>query len=197
MVEKFCTIVDTPFEGVGLFHMRTSGLLLLLPALSIPLFAAPPDFKHEVQPILILEQACVRCHGQEKDRGEFQLHTRAALMKGGEQGVAVVEGKPDESSLIKLIQLAMAPRPSGSSEPSDSNGGSIRDSSGNPMQPELWTSLLRNKRGSGSIRTTGEEHREVRLRRWTARSTRYGTSTSGKATGSCGIPLRITAGPFV
>ena len=84
--------------------MRVSGIpLVLLPVLSTALLAAPPDFKREVQPIL--EQACVRCHGQEKDRGEFQLHTREAMMKGGEQGVAVVEGKPAESLLIKLVEL--------------------------------------------------------------------------------------------
>jgi len=65
--------------------------------------AAVPDFQREIQPIL--EQACVRCHGQEKERGEFRLHTREEMMKGGAQGPAVVIGKPAESLLIELVSL--------------------------------------------------------------------------------------------
>jgi len=65
--------------------------------------AAGPDFKREIQPIL--EQACVRCHGQEKERGDLRMHTREELMKGGEQGPAVVVGKPADSLLIELVSL--------------------------------------------------------------------------------------------
>ncbi len=83
-------------------------LLSAFPAvLLVPGFAAvaagTPDFHTEVKPIL--ENACLRCHGTGKDKGGLQLHTREAMMKGGDTDVGVVEGKPDQSILIERIVL--------------------------------------------------------------------------------------------
>ena len=53
----------------------------------------------------LLADNCVKCHGGEKGvKGEFDLTTREALMKGGENGVAVVPGKSGESLLVKSIR---------------------------------------------------------------------------------------------
>ena len=51
----------------------------------------------------ILSENCVKCHGGEKTRSEFDLTTRKGLLAGGDQGVAVIPGKPAVSALI--IQL--------------------------------------------------------------------------------------------
>src|SRR4051794_15504701 len=55
------------------------------------------DFATEVKPIL--ESACLSCHGGDKPKGGLRLDTRAAAIKGGENGAAVVPGKPQMSPL--------------------------------------------------------------------------------------------------
>jgi len=61
------------------------------------------SFLTEVRPIL--EHSCVRCHGPEKSKGDFRMHTRELLLKGGGTGPAVVPSKADQSKLIRLISL--------------------------------------------------------------------------------------------
>ncbi len=52
----------------------------------------------------VLEAHCVKCHGGEKTKGGLDLVTRAALLRGGESGAAVVPGKPDASLLIRQVR---------------------------------------------------------------------------------------------
>ena len=52
----------------------------------------------------IFTEHCLKCHGGEKTNGELDLATREGLLKGGEQGPAVVIGKPNESLLLRLIR---------------------------------------------------------------------------------------------
>ncbi|HEV3138330.1 MAG TPA: PSD1 and planctomycete cytochrome C domain-containing protein, partial [Pirellulales bacterium] len=59
-------------------------------------------FKGQVRGLL--EQNCLKCHGGEKTKGEFDLTTREGLLKGGESGPAIVVGKPGESLLVRLIR---------------------------------------------------------------------------------------------
>ncbi len=70
---------------------------------SIPLFAAPVDFLTQVKPIL--ESACVNCHGPDQADGELRLDTLEYTLKGGDNGPALVPGKPDESLLFELVTL--------------------------------------------------------------------------------------------
>ena len=50
----------------------------------------------------ILADNCLKCHGGDKTRAEFSLVTREALLKGGENGAAVVPGKGKASRLYRL-----------------------------------------------------------------------------------------------
>ncbi len=59
-------------------------------------------FKTDVRDLLV--RNCLQCHGGEKTSGEFDLSTREGLIKGGEQGPAIVVGKPAESRLLRLIR---------------------------------------------------------------------------------------------
>ena len=61
------------------------------------------DFVKEIQPIL--QVACVQCHGPEKQKGKLRLDTREALIKGGEDGLALEPGNPDKSDLFRRITL--------------------------------------------------------------------------------------------
>jgi len=59
-------------------------------------------FEKQVQPIL--KARCLKCHGgEEKVKGGLRLSSRAAVLKGGDQGTAVVLDKPAESLLIQAI----------------------------------------------------------------------------------------------
>ena len=61
------------------------------------------DFVREILPIL--REACVQCHGPEKQKGKLRLDTREALLKGGEDGQAVEPGNPDKSDIFRRITL--------------------------------------------------------------------------------------------
>ena len=53
----------------------------------------------------VLAQKCMQCHNQKKKKGDFQLHTLEALMKGGKNGKAIVAGDLDHSEFIRRILL--------------------------------------------------------------------------------------------
>ncbi len=56
-----------------------------------------------------LKQYCVKCHGGEKTRGDLDLTTREALLKGSVEGAAIVPGNAKASRLLKLISHAEKP----------------------------------------------------------------------------------------
>ncbi len=59
-------------------------------------------YTQKVQPIL--QTNCYRCHAGMNHRGGLMIDTRAALLKGGHDGVVLVPGHADQSLLIKLIR---------------------------------------------------------------------------------------------
>ena len=89
-------------------------LLLALPFLAA--LAARADialFRDQVRPLL--ENNCFQCHGPEKQKGRLRLDSRAAILKGGETGPAVVPGAAAKSLLPQAVRhatkdLAMPPK---------------------------------------------------------------------------------------
>ncbi len=76
--------------------------LLLLAFTSFAVAAdAPPDF---AQVFRILDEHCVECHATDDNEGGLVLETFDGLMKGGEDGKAIVPGKSGESALIKWVR---------------------------------------------------------------------------------------------
>src|SRR5437016_4873237 len=65
---------------------------------------AAVDFGRDVYPVL--RKVCVECHGAEKQRGDLRLDSRTAALRGGENGPAIVVGKPEQSELVSRIMLA-------------------------------------------------------------------------------------------
>lgn len=59
------------------------------------------DFDQHIKPIF--EKACFRCHGPERPKSGFRLDDRGAALKGGDNGIAIVEGKSAESPLIHYV----------------------------------------------------------------------------------------------
>src|SRR5262249_28978714 len=59
------------------------------------------DFETDVRPIFA--RACYACHGPQKQKSDFRLDQKAAALKGGDIGVAIVPGKAGESPLFDRI----------------------------------------------------------------------------------------------
>src|SRR5260221_6410678 len=82
-------------------------------AVAPSVFAAPPNanetvkaasdlFAAKIRPVLT--DVCLQCHGGAKPENGLRLESRAALLRGGEAGPAIVPGTPDESLLVKAIR---------------------------------------------------------------------------------------------
>ncbi|MBN8625533.1 MAG: PSD1 domain-containing protein [Planctomycetes bacterium] len=93
--------------------------LAVTPTRTIAAEAAPPlpqaleQFEREVRPVLV--KHCFECHGPKKEHNGLRLDSRAAVLKGGDSGPAVMPGKPDESLLIGAVKhesFEMPPEPS-------------------------------------------------------------------------------------
>lgn len=76
--------------------------ILFIAVLPIAAPAQTVDYTKQIAPLL--EQYCVDCHSADDADGEFALDTFAALMKGGEEGAAVLAGKANDSLLVKFLE---------------------------------------------------------------------------------------------
>lgn len=63
--------------------------------------------QHDVIPILLLR--CTVCHGRHQQSGGLDLRDRAAMLKGGKSGPAIVLGQPDNSLLLKRVRAEEMP----------------------------------------------------------------------------------------
>jgi mono/diheme cytochrome c family protein len=63
--------------------------------------------QHDVIPILL--RRCTVCHGARVQEAQLDLRNKAAMLRGGKSGPAIVPGKPDESLLIKRIRAGEMP----------------------------------------------------------------------------------------
>jgi len=87
----------------------------LVLCVALLLFAAParaadppPLFEKAVLPLL--QAKCVRCHGGDKVKADLDVRSKAALVRGGETGPAVVPGSPEKSLLwVKIAADKMPP----------------------------------------------------------------------------------------
>ena len=90
--------------------MRLNSPLLLglsiVPALAGMAQGADPRgaefFEKHVRPVFVAK--CQSCHGPKRQQGGLRLDSRAALMKGSENGAAIVPGDPEKSPLIRAIR---------------------------------------------------------------------------------------------
>lgn len=70
-------------------------------------FPADPDsiqlYAHLIQPVL--NKKCASCHNENKLKGGLLLTTQEGLLKGGENGVVLENGSPQNSELFKRVCL--------------------------------------------------------------------------------------------
>jgi hypothetical protein len=63
--------------------------------------------QHDVVPILL--RRCTVCHGSSRQEGGLDLRTRAAMLRGGKSGPALVPGKPGASRLLQKVRSGQMP----------------------------------------------------------------------------------------
>ncbi len=88
-------------------HRMTIGLIAL--ALGAGVAAADDAekvqfFEARIRPVLV--EHCLQCHREKKQNGKLRLDSRAAVLKGGVSGPALVPGKAKDSLLIRAIRHA-------------------------------------------------------------------------------------------
>jgi hypothetical protein len=97
-------------------RLATLGCLLLAATARA---AEPPAeqaefFEKKVRPVLV--EHCFKCHsGQGKVKGGLRLDSRTAVLKGGDNGPAIVPGSPERSRLVEAVsyknaELTMPPK---------------------------------------------------------------------------------------
>ncbi len=59
-------------------------------------------FEKKVRPLLATR--CHECHGAKVQKGSLRLDSRTAVLAGGDTGVAIVPGKPEESLLVDAVR---------------------------------------------------------------------------------------------
>ncbi|QDV36541.1 PSD1 and planctomycete cytochrome C domain-containing protein [Tautonia plasticadhaerens] len=59
-------------------------------------------FESRVRPVLV--ERCQRCHGEERQKGDLRLDSRAAMLAGGGFGPAVVPGSTAESLIVEAVR---------------------------------------------------------------------------------------------
>lgn len=59
------------------------------------------SYAQDIKPII--EKSCLKCHGPEKPKAKLRLDSRAAILKGSEDGPVVVEGNSAKSKLIHAV----------------------------------------------------------------------------------------------
>src|SRR4051812_12233357 len=76
-------------------------VLVFLPALAAA--AAPAEGTVARDAMRLLNANCLGCHNPEKHKGGLQMTRRDGLLKGSDSGPVLLEDKPAESLLLKVL----------------------------------------------------------------------------------------------
>src|SRR5439155_13313502 len=96
--------------GIGFTDIMCNRTIHWLAILLSPFFASAASaqnagidlFEAKIRPVLI--EQCFECHAGKKSKGGLSLHSREALILGGNQGTALIPGDADKSLLIRSIR---------------------------------------------------------------------------------------------
>jgi uncharacterized membrane protein len=88
-----------------LFNFKEKKVEKATPSVSAQNFETALAYQDVIQPIL--KEKCFACHNESKQKGKLRMDSPEFLLKGGENGAIFVNGKPDESELIKRILLPL------------------------------------------------------------------------------------------
>src|SRR5436305_756431 len=90
------------------FESCRSRVLALVLAATLPAFAEEKvTYQDHVLPLI--ENNCAKCHNPDKKKGDLDLTSYNAALKGGGSGQVLIAGNPDSSKLFKAITHAEDP----------------------------------------------------------------------------------------
>ncbi len=97
-------------------HLRVVPLLFVCLTASA---ADKIDYANDVLPIL--RTHCIGCHNAEDAEGGLDMRSHAAMIKGGESGLALTRGEPGSSRMILMLTGKLEPKmpPEGEQAPSE------------------------------------------------------------------------------
>ena len=100
-------VVDAKADGTGTPHHGDLTRFHVAIKMTDAVPEKPPRFEKDIRPILAAK--CFDCHGKETQESRLDLRSLAALLRGGEQGPAIVRGHPERSYLVDLIERGEMP----------------------------------------------------------------------------------------
>jgi len=100
-------IVDAFADGTATPHHGDATKLELSITVHDPVYPPPPSFEKDVFPILASK--CQGCHGEEVQEAKLDLRTLSEILRGGENGPAIVRNQPQQSLLLDLAASGQMP----------------------------------------------------------------------------------------
>ena len=83
-------------------HILSGYWVVLIPFSVLSAGEASVEFKAQIEPVL--KASCLPCHSGDSAQAKLRLDSRAAMLKGGASGPAIVPGKAAESLLYRRIR---------------------------------------------------------------------------------------------
>jgi len=105
LLASILTLLAAGHFGASLTHGENFVLEPLLRQSRPPITEETPLFEAAIMPIL--EEKCTGCHNARKRKGQLDMSTVPALLKGGENGPIWVAGEVESSHLIQHIHLPL------------------------------------------------------------------------------------------
>ena len=153
-IKLLCLLCGVLFYAVAHLAQRSAGAASSAPPAPQNVVQEKKiDFARDVAPIL--KASCASCHSGEGAQAELRLDAKAAAMKGGVSGAAIIPGSSKESLLIKRIH---------------GEGGGMRMPPGNRPLPKEQIDVL--ARWIARRRVDGRGGRQLKKRSATATTSR-------------------------
>jgi hypothetical protein len=100
-------IVDARADGTPVPHSGDGTRLDVKITVRDAVVSAPPSFEKDILPLLAAK--CHDCHGADVQEAQLDLRTLSEILRGGENGPAVVREEPNSSLLIDLVAKGQMP----------------------------------------------------------------------------------------
>ena len=100
-------IVDAFTDGTATPHHGDGTRLEVTLTVRDSVVPPPPSFERDIVPLLSAK--CHDCHGAETREAKLDLRTLSEMLRGGENGPAIIRGEPHSSLLIDLVAKGQMP----------------------------------------------------------------------------------------
>ena len=100
-------IVDAFADGTATPHFGDGTRLEVTITVRDAVMPPPPSFENDVLPLLAAK--CHDCHGSDVQEARLDLRSLSEILRGGENGPAIVRGEPHSSLLIDLAASGQMP----------------------------------------------------------------------------------------